>query len=822
MKPYDKIEKDCAFGSYNLEKHAGYTLKKGDKLMGPWYYIYQNRKILLYVDQNGPVKIQHQPPYGILVIKREIGEKFSKWQVWVQSDSINQGVPVSNFNNPKLSFNGEQPEFTVDWTPETAIYNAVYKNATIRTEIFVPQDKATVCMKTTVTNTGKEPSDYVVTPALFPYGNIPIMAPWDLPEWYFASKARRIGNTISIHGQTTDPMMDANASRSLTFSIDYDENGELDLYDSGFGGTSTFFTPDALKTPENALSLKMKDITETTTYATFQQTYSARYKCTLKPNESKTFTQVLTMQDSLTYSAEEEKFEQNYFDTKLYQAHVNKTIEFFDDWFSKRTIKTENPLLDNFINTFTPLQMYWTCSLDRGWPGRMRGARDVSQDFLGITPIAPDWSRQNILYMVEHQQRDGWFPHCISSISREAQHDMRYYCDGGAFFLEYFHEYMTFTRDTSILSEKVWWLDSDEKSTILEHVIACLEFYLDDKNIGEHDLCKVWYGDWWDVMDDIGMKGIGETVTVTAQTILNVKNICDMLSAYKDIIPTEYLERAERYMKVRDRLINGMRKTAYNKEGFFQGYMNDSGVWLGSDKEKDPEGISRLYLVSNSWAIISGAATPEMCKTTLDKVEELNYGPLGYYTLTSGYHKRIPNAGRVGLRGPNPNTYNHAQSFLVRACCTVGNSEMAYKASRHIFPFEQAYAPVEKTFAPPYAIANCYSNNKISLHRVTFQFLSGTVSYTLRIFYNFFLGINYRYDGLALRHCLPKEFGKCSVNFNYLGKNFTVNYTPGDKKSVTLNGKAWSKTVYDSEYRKDVCFFADNDLTDINVIDVTY
>ena len=104
MIPYDKIEKDCAYGSYNLEKHAGYTLINGEKLKGPWYYIYQNRKILLYVDQNGPVKIQHQPPYGILSIKREIGENQSKWQVFIQSDSVNNGVPISNFNNPKLSF----------------------------------------------------------------------------------------------------------------------------------------------------------------------------------------------------------------------------------------------------------------------------------------------------------------------------------------------------------------------------------------------------------------------------------------------------------------------------------------------------------------------------------------------------------------------------------------------------------------------------------------------------------------------------------------------------------------------------------------------
>ena len=566
----------------------------------------------------------------------------------------------------------------------------------------------------------------------------------------------------------------------------------------------------------------MKDITETGNFADFQQTYAARYKCTLSPNQTKTYTQVLTVQESLTYSAEEDLFEQTYFDNKEYQKHLSETVRFFDDWFSKRSIKTENPLFDNFINTFAPLQMYWTCSLDRGWPSRMRGARDVSQDFLGITPIAEKWSRENILYMLEHQRLDGWFPHCISAVSREAAHDMRYYCDGGAFFLEYFHEYMTFTRDVKLLSEKVWWLDDDTQSTVLEHVIKCVEFYIDQINIGEHDLCKVWYGDWWDPMDDIGMKGRGESVTVTAQMILNLKNMADMIDAFKSEIPNKYHALSQKFMDYRERFINGMRTTAFNKDGFFNGYMNDDGIWLGADKENDPEGISRLYLVSNAWAVISGAGTPEMNKSTLEQVEKLNYGRIGYNTLTIGYAKPLKNAGRIGLRGAYKATYNHAQSFFVRACCTMNDAETAYKATRHILPIEQYYNPVERTYAPPYAIANMYSNNDNSFQRVTFQFLSGTVSYTLRIFYNFFFGINYRYDGLALRYCLPKEFGNCSVNFEYLGKKFTVNYKLGENKSVNLNGNDWTKTVYDLEYRRDVAFIADADMQEENVIDVIY
>ncbi len=823
MIPYDKIQKDCVFGTYNLDKHAGYTLTNGGALKGPWYYIYQNRKILLYVDQNGPVKVMYEPPHGILIIKREIGETESKWQVWVQSDSVNNGIPVSNFNSPKLAFEGEKPKFWADWTPETATYHAEYKNMEIITELFVPQDKATVSMKTTIKNTGAKTSDYVVTPALFPYINIPQMVAWDLPEWYLASKVRKNGDkAISIHGQMSDPHMDPKAYRSVTFNLDWEEDATFDLYAHNFAKTGNFFNPDTIRTPNESYTFAMKDLTETGTYSSKQQTYCARYKCTLAPGESKTYTQVLTVQDAYRYNAEEEKFEQSYFNKESYDKHVQETVKWFDEWFSKRSIKTANPLFDNFANTFAPLQMYWTCSLDRGWPSSMRGIRDASQDFIGLTPLDTVWTRETIISMLEHQQVDGWMPRQISTVSREAPHDMRYYCDGGAFLLELVHEYMTYTRDTSILFEKVWWLDSDEKDTVLEHIIRCVEYYLADKNIGEHNLCKVWYGDWWDPMDKIGMEGRGETVTVTAQMILVLKNMSDMLNAYKDIIPEKYHALPEKFALYREKFIKAMRETAFNKEGFFQGYMNDDGKWLFADAENDAEGISKLYLVSNAWAIIAGAGTPEMNQSALNKIEEMNFGRIGYNTKSKGYATPIQKGGRVGIQGPGTAPYNHAQSFLVRACCTLGNSEMAYKATRYIFPFEEEYAPVKMTYAPPYALANSYSNSDMFLHWVGFQFLSGTVSYTLRIFYNFFFGITYDYDGLTLRPCLPKEFGECSAQFTYLGKKFVLNCKPGENKSVTFNGKSWNKTKYDEEYRKDVTFIADEDMQEVNVVDIVY
>lgn len=803
---YDTMQQSCKYGHYNLDRKAGYVLTEGDKLCAPWYYIYQNRKVLLYVDQNGPVKIQYQPPSGILLTKREIGETESKWQVWVSSPVINGGVPVSNFNSPWLKVDAVKPKMKIEWTPEKAIYSIDFKTADVVTEIFVPSDKATVCMKTTITNKSGQTAPFTVTPAIFPYVNVAQMVAWDLPEWYLSSKIYKNGNALTLHGQMRDPLMIKENERSVTINFNYEDDAECVLAMSDFAGTGNFFHPQSIL--EKINFTKMSDA-EGMAFGSKQTVYSARYQCTLEHNQSKTFTQVMTVQTTTSFDEQENVFERSYFDDNAYKMHVADTIKFYDDLFSKRTVKTENPLYDNFINNFTPLQMYWVCSLDRGWPSSMRGTRDASQDFIGMLHLDPQWAKSVMLEFFEHQRTDGWFPRQISTISRQAPHDMRYFSDGGAFFLELFYEYMTFTRDFDFLDQTVWWLDSDQKSTVLEHIIKTVDYYLSPENIGEHGLCKVWYGDWWDVLDKIGMDGRGETVTVTAQNILNLKNLSILFIHLNKIgkVGDEYLALSDKYIKAREQFITAMRTSAYNKLGYFNGYFNDNGKWLFSDN--DPDGEDRLYLVSNSWAIISGAADKQMADSVIDNIIKRNSCEHGFFTGSKGFPKYVDKAGRVGNgTRPKPGTYNHAQSFFVRACCVAGEPDKAYHATKYILPIAEDISPVEKTMAPPYAIPNMYNMQR----QTCFQFLSGTVSYVLRTVYNFFFGLKYELDGLTISPCLPKEFGTCSVEFEFLGKN-TITFKQGKDKCITFNGnKVGTKQA----------FIPDKAFKEHNIIEIIY
>ncbi len=824
MKPYENTSYASKYGHYDKTAPAGYIVNDGKSIPSPWYYIYQNRKILLYVDQNGPVKVQYQPPSGILLCKRELGETQSKMQTWVQSSVLNGGVPVSNFNSPNLTLGGEKPRQTISWNAVRATYKYEYENVDIITELFVPYDKATVCVKTTIVNKTDKEIDVKVVPSVFPYINIPQMVAWDLPEWYVSAKSYKCGNMFTYAAKMRSPEMIKSAERSVTYNLSFDENAEFALDLAKYQGNGNFFAPQSI-IEDSPLPYAFKDADATPGFGGKPLVFAAKYTDVIGAGASKTFTQALTVQEDVDFNTGENEYEQIYFNEDAYEKKVKETENFFNDLFTNRTVKTENDLYDKFINEFAPLQMYWVCSLDRGWPSSMRGTRDASQDFVGLLPLYPEWTKQNIKEIFSRQRSDGWYPRQFNAITRKGPHDLRYYCDGGAFLLELMYEYFAFTRDFSFLEDKVVWLDSDEESTVLEHLIKTFDFYLDPINVGEHGLCKAWYGDWWDPMDKIGMDGIGETVTVSAQMVLNYKNFANLFEKLinEGKLDKKYQSEVTRYRKAREDMIDAMRKHAYNKLGYFNGYYNDNRKWLLSDN--DPDGEARIYLVSNAWAIISGCADEEMRNSVISNIEKRSYTKFGYFTNDKGYPVAIDKAGRKGNGSqPNGSVYNHAQSFFARACCVAGKPDIAYNATRHILPIDEERVPNEKTYAPPYAIANMYSTSAAFPYRVELQFLSGTVSYVLRMVYNFFFGITYELDGLGIKPAMPTDFGNCQATFPYLGKKFTLSYVKTDKeeKTVKVNGKVWTNTKFYEEEGKALPFIADDEMEEENFIEIEY
>ena len=87
----------CKYGYFDLNRHGTYVITHPEELNYPWEYIYQNRDVLLRVDQFGLVNCQAHPPHDIMLFRREQSDRYSKWNTLFRSPQFNGGIPFSGF-----------------------------------------------------------------------------------------------------------------------------------------------------------------------------------------------------------------------------------------------------------------------------------------------------------------------------------------------------------------------------------------------------------------------------------------------------------------------------------------------------------------------------------------------------------------------------------------------------------------------------------------------------------------------------------------------------------------------------------------------------
>lgn len=505
------------------------------------------------------------------------------------------------------------------------------------------------------------------------------------------------------------------------------------------------------------------------------------------------------------------------------KAEEIKVKEYYEKLFSVNSIQTKDKLFDYYINTFLPLQANWVASLDRGWPTGLRGVRDAANDFMGVLYFDENWARKVLVDLYCCQRTDGWMPRQVSMASRKQKHDMRRYSDSGAFLMEFLYEYICKSGDLAVLDEKLPWLDSDEESTLYEHMKKSFEHYLTPENIGEHGLVKIYEGDWMDALNRAGLNGRGETVMVTCQLIMNLYYAAEIIRLYKG---GKDEDAANHYIKCAEKFKENLNTYAYNKKGFYNGAFNDEGKWVFSDKDED--GAERYYGSVNYYAVLCGAAQGERQKSVLDYSERLKT-ECGYRLFTPPFGKRLLNSvGRVasGDQAPglfeNGSVYNHVQGFRCRALAVADDGDKLFETIKYMLPY--SHVPfADKDIPPaPYAMTNCYQLLSLSPHRAGFTFLTGSISMAIRVVYDCLLGIKPALSGLFINPCLPSGEKNMRAEYTFRGKKITINYNgKGGNFSLLLNGIKVTQKKKDYLDR-DLFFIPVSDLKDENTVDVLY
>lgn len=751
---------------YFSEELGGFTLTEFPKV-GNYEYIYKNNEVLVKLDQYGFQTCQINPPVGVALVKRERREINSPIRVHFSFD----GKTYHNFDG----FSAKNVE--ISFNPQKATYLLNFGEISVKTEILTPVSGMRFIMKVTfINNTGSE-VDLSVLSAVYPYVNELMMAPWDKPEWYTNTKFDRENNYFlttrySVAGKKEE-------RRYFTFvsdlmAKDYELSSERLME-----ATNNFnYVPD-----------KFSGLTEGEVYG-FEQCMASTSTIKLSKNASYSFTNVFATaltEDSVMQSMAISK---EYFSQEKIKAEETWLKEKYNKLFTVRTVNTPDKTFNHFINGFLPLELDWVSALDRGWPTGMRGVRDAANDFQGFLAYDIDKCKQIIENIFSKQRSDGWYPRQVP-FGDSDKFDLRQFVDSACFFTEFVYDYLAYSQDYSVLEKEYGYYDSDIIESGLTHLIKGIEYLTLAENIGEHGLTKSRGGDWLDCLNSAGLKGRGETVMVSCQMVMCLKYLAEILKKFGK---TGY----EKYLSLASQLKDNINKASFNKLGFYNGVFTDGGNWIFSDN--DPDGEARVYVPTNSYAIISGVAEGKE-QSVINHIENLQTEK-GYKLFSVPFGKKyMEGIGKMGTGdfqpyfAENGSVYNHgSQYFYIRALAEVGDYEKLYKVLNFAMPFNENNHKEVDICSAPYAITNCYHLVPSFSGRTGFSFLTGSVAMLERSVYNWLFGVRFTLDGVVVKPCLPKEYENSKISLKCFGKTLNIKYVGyGNKiESATLNDLAYS------------------------------
>ncbi len=799
-------------GNFIKNSPGSYHIKNVN-IEGNYQYNLVGKNILVCLDQYGIVKIQANPLSDIVFVRREYCENHSKWLNFI----VNDNKVYSTFNAPSLNrpINGY-----INFYSNKAKYVLEFENFISETLIYVDNNKQTVVMELSITSK-KDNNNFDVYGAIYPFMNYPDASSWDPPTWYARVSTSIYDDNLCFYHR----LMNANGIKEkrrnigIYFSSDCLVGGEY--FFERFIGHGNFYYPDAVYKNENLQPLahfntRFDNLNKNNSICGFQSVYSGKYTFTLNKNESKTIKQVISLLDNKNGNkpTQKEFLEPlNYFNNNVKETILKNSEEYFNNLFTNNQIKTPNKNFDYYLNYFIPLQLDWVKMLDRGWPTGMKGTRDLANDYMGILYLNPTACKKELLHLFSLLKLNGWFPRQIGE-NKNSKHDMRNYVDGGVFALEFLYEYLVYTRDFKILNEKVDFLDSDNETSLLDHVFKIFDYYAN--NIGSLNLIKIYEGDWFDGLNKAGLKGIGQSVTVSCQFIMAYKY-------FKEVFNYLKIDGILKYESIAIKMEKSLRDNAFNECGYFNGLYNDDEKWIFSNN--DPDGKKRIYCVPNAFSIFSGVCKKENYSLIVSNLLALKSSD-GYKLFKPAFTKEILNVGRVasgdvvvGLNG-NSTVYNHgSQGFLLRALLSIHKEKEALEVLNYLLPYNQKYHNEKLTKSAPYAITNCYQDVYPYKHRTTFLFLTGTVAIAYRSIINYMFGIRPVIDGLIVDPCLDESLLPCSINYKFNDKNITVNYKKGLKREVRANEQKISVRK-DILLDKDVYFIPIDKINENLIIDV--
>ena len=205
--------------------------------------------------------------------------------------------------------------------------------------------------------------------------------------------------------------------------------------------------------------------------------------------------------------------------------------------------------------------------------------------------------------------------------------------------------------------------------------------------------------------------------------------------------------------------------------------ITDDGVVFGTSKDKE----GRIFLNQQSWAMLSGAASPAQCDRIIQAVAEQLETPYGPMLLAPAFTGMREDIGRVTQKFPgsaeNGSVYNHGAVFYIYALYSIGESDRAFRLLRQMIPGPELADYRQRGQLPVY-IPNYYRGawhqHPRTAGRSSQLFNTGTVAWVYRCLVEELFGLKGDKQGLLVQPQLPSHWNQAKATRQFRGAVFEV------------------------------------------------